>query len=546
MAAPTEAERRFANAIRQNLTRVPDAKIVRPARQASPQDHVSFRTYLVAFARRIADGELEVVCHQVPPSSPPFRVALGIYHQGQLLGLGDATAADLCTALKNATRRSLAAAWPNRARVPTSRFAIELPGRNYSLIELDGRGVELNHGLVPVRELNRNVVQHSIERSKAYLLRVMDAQYHGAHKRYDAIRDAFEPRLHTIYTASTVFTLLKLHATAPDPDLLARARQAADFLLAQQSRNAQEPTHGGFFYSYDLQTRAAEPKLVVGTTSKTIFTLLELAEVLGAKSYLEAAVLAGHWLLSMQDANGNVQPVMRRASDGGWITKSKESLLYSGQVLSALSRLHHASGRREFRDGATRIAGILMDRVATQGCYLGDDYRKPNPISSSWVILALWDYLKISQSTTARTVVQRCAQSLLERQIRTPEDVYRRGRWQDSFSSSGVGWLAEVYSELYLYCLDEPMWDCHQLKEVVIEALRQLVQHTYTPENAFVVRNPERADGGLFWSVHERYVRTDSVCHAMNAYLNMLDYLGEGTLVHIPEPPLARALSLAP
>lgn len=547
-AAPTTAEHRFASSIRENLPRVPDAVIrqTRPAGRATSRAHTSFRTSLVTFARQIAAGEPEVVCQLAPPSPPPFRVTLGIYHQGELLGLGDATEPDLCVAVKNATRRSVAAAWPDRARLSSSRFAIELPGRNYSLVELGGRGVELSHGLVPVRELSRDIVLRSLERSKAYLLRVIDPQHHGVHKRYDAVRDAFEPRLHTIYTASTVFTLLKLHEAGPDPDLLVRARQAAGFLLGQQSRDSNQPTYGGFFYSYDLQTRAPEPKLVVGTASKTIFTLLQLSRVLGDDSYLDAAVLAGQWLLSMQTESGHMQSVMRRAPDGRWMTEGKESLLYSGQVLSALSRLYHASGRTDLFEAATRLAGILMDRVARLGCYLGDDYRGPNPISSSWVILGLWDYLKISQSNAARAVVQRCARDLLERQIRTADDLFQRGRWHDSLSSSGVGWLAEVYSELYLYCLDDPMWDCNQLKEAVIEALRQLVQHTYTPESAFVVRNPDRADGGLFWSVGDRSVRTDSVCHAMNAYLNMRDHLAEGSLLSIPEPPLARALSLTP
>lgn len=75
-------------------------------------------------------------------------------------------------------------------------------------------------------------------------------------------------------------------------------------------------------------------------------------------------------------------------------------------------------------------------------------------------------------------------------------------------------------SELYLYCKAQGMGGCERFK------------------------NPERAMGGVFWNVAERYVRTDTVCHAMNAYINMIDHLGDGALVKVPERPLSERLAL--
>jgi hypothetical protein len=70
------------------------------------------------------------------------------------------------------------------------------------------------------------------------------------------------------------------------------------------------------------------------------------------------------------------------------------------------------------------------------------------------------------------------------------------------------------------------------------------MQYTYSPENSFVVEDPEMARGGVFWNARDRYVRTDSVCHAMNAYVFMVDHLPDGVLVELPEPPLAERLGL--
>lgn len=172
------------------------------------------------------------------------------------------------------------------------------------------------------------------------------------------------------------------------------------------------------------------------------------------------------------------------------------------------------------------------------------NYRKPNPISSSWAIMSLLDFVKASDALEVEELVFRCARELLGRQFQDAGDVYRHGRWRGSLSSSGNGWLAEVMSEIYLHCEETGKSGCARYEEAIVKVLRLLMQYTYAPENAFVVKNPERAIGGVFWNVRDRYVRTDSVCHAMNAYGYMIDHLDDGVLVEVPEPPLAERLRL--
>ena len=77
----------------------------------------------------------------------------------------------------------------------------------------------------------------------------------------------------------------------------------------------------------------------------------------------------------------------------------------------------------------------------------------------------------------------------------------------------------------------------------VVAAARLLTQYAYSDKNAFGVKRPAAALGGVFWSVADPYVRTDSVCHATNAYLNILPHLGEGTLLELPERSLADRLA---
>lgn len=515
------------------------------AAEGAGLDNAGFRDRVVAFVRDVAAGGPDDTCELPVVAARPLDVAVSMYHGGALAGLGTAAGDDLCVALEDAARGALAAFGPDRSRVEQARFVVDLTEHDYALVEHEGRGVELVHGLVPVRVLDRAMLRRRIDEGKAYLLRVIDPELGGVHKYYDAPTDSFDDRLHTIYTASTIYTLLAVYAHDRDESLRQPIERAAGFLLAMQRLAPGQPGHGAFHYSMDLARLEREPRFVVGTTSKSIFTLIELHALTGEPAYLDAARLAADWLLTMQGADGRVSSELQLDLHGAWSVIGRESMLYTGQVLSALSRLYEATGDQRYLDAAARTAGRLIAKVEGEGCYLGDDYRDPNPISSSWVILSLFDFARAGDDPESRRVVSDCADELLEQQIDDPDDVYRHGRWHASLSSSGNGWLAEVLSELYLDCPDGDPDGCARYHGAVVRLFRLLMQYTYSPENSFVVRDPEMARGGVFWNTLERYVRTDSVCHAMNAYVFMVDHLADGVLVELPEPPLAERLGLA-
>jgi len=507
-------------------------------------DNAAFRDRAAAFVREVSAGGRSVACTLPLTAAQPLNVTVSMYHGGAVVGRGSSADTELCVALRGATRGALAASDLDRSQVAQARFVVELTDHQYALVEHEGGGVELASDLVPVRVLDRAMLRRRIDEGKAYLLRVMDPELGGVHKYYHAPTDTFEDRLHTIYTASTIYTLLAVRAHDPDEGLRQPIDRAAGFLRSMQRVAPDQPGHGAFHYSLDLGRQEREPRFVVGTAAKSIFTLIALHADTGDHAHLDAARLAADWLLTMQGADGRVSSELHLDPGGTWTVTTKESLLYTGQVLSALSRLYEVTADERYLDAAARTAGRLTARVEGEGCYLGDDYRPPNPISSSWLILSLFDYARASGDPTIRETVSDCADELLELQIDDPDDVYRHGRWQASLSSSGNGWLAEVLSELYLDCPGSDPDGCARLHDPIVRLFRLLMQYTYSPENSFVVKDPEMARGGVFWNTHDRFVRTDSVCHAMNAYVFMLDHLADGVLVELPEPPLAERLGL--
>ena len=67
-------------------------------------------------------------------------------------------------------------------------------------------------------------------------------------------------------------------------------------------------------------------------------------------------------------------------------------------------------------------------------------------------------------------------------------------------------------------------------------------EHLFRRKYLFL-KEPQKAIGGIFWNYENRYVRTDSLCHALNAYAGMMDDWEDGTLLSLSEQPIGVTLS---
>ncbi|MFA7682285.1 MAG: glycoside hydrolase family 76 protein [Candidatus Peribacteraceae bacterium] len=361
-----------------------------------------------------------------------------------------------------------------------------------------------------------------VRQGTQYLLGMIDEEYNGVHKYYYPEEDRLEPTLHTIYTASTAFTLMQAAQCLNDETLMDQALASAEFLLSMQDMTEnRKKISGAFNYSFSLETQNSDQNFAVGTASKTIFTLLELGRETEDPQYLAAAQQAGDWLLTMQKDDGDMKPYIREDENGKLLSGKRVSLLYNGQVLSALSRLYTATQKAMYRDAARGIAQFLMAKVEKEGCYVGDDYRDPNPISSSWVIQSFLDYALASGNDSYQKTAYRCADELLTRQIES-SNVLRNGRWDEAYSTSGNGWIAEVMVNVARICRAQERNDCDQYQEAAQRAMHWVMQYAYTPEKASAMPNPDRTEGGIAWSGNQSFVRTDTVCHGLNAAIGLL------------------------
>ena len=400
--------------------------------------------------------------------------------------------------------------------------------------------IEVVDGILMIRELDKEMIAERIEQGKEFLYRMEHDDLHGFYKQYNAEKDSFEERLHTVYSASIIYTFLYVYDYNKDEKILAYLDDWGSFLLSMQETDKNSSRYGAFSYSYFLDTQEKpclpadrEQRYVVGTSALSIFTLLRLHEITGNEKYLSSAKIAGDWLVSMQREDGVVKPYVRYNGEE-WVYGTKLSLLYNGQSLSALSKLYAETKDKKYYNSAKKIADLFAKKYEQAGRkYVVGEYRTINPISNTWLVMSLMDFHKASGENYYKEIVFELSSQIISNQFKNLDDLFNYGRIDGAYSTSGNGWISEVMTDTYSFCLEEKRNDCEKYKTTVLNIIRWIMARTYSEENVSLTKNPQRSLGGVFWNKSEKYVRTDSVCHGLNGYTRLMKYLDEGTLLSI-------------
>ena len=180
---------------------------------------------------------------------------------------------------------------------------------------------------------------------------------------------------------------------------------------------------------------------------------------------------------------------------------------------------------------------------------LGDDFRRPNSISTSWLSMAFLDYAKINPEPRFSDAIFSAAQTLVNLQFKDPTNALDYGRYSDTFATSGNGWINEVFVQVYQRCLEKRRSDCGGYAQSMSRGTRWLIQNIYSPENSYHIPNPARAQGGSIRDSKEETVRTDAVCHGGNSLVGVLGLPGVSLSLKLPNTnrapvPLTRRLLL--
>ena len=459
-----------------------------------------------------------------PVSDGSWQLYAKVYVDGKVIAVASALGASIDELAQHAGVQIAQQCSAEQLAKARLWLHVSAPRVNATMIEFQNRALPLVGDVTVVPELKPEQLQTTIAAQKDYLLRHLDRKHFGFYKVYSARLDRPQVKLRTTYTASALWTLLQLNQLNPDPEIEKVIQPITNFLLSMQVRSG--PNKGAFHYSFDPITNEKRQRFVVGTVSKTIFTLLELYRLEKNPRHLAAAKAAGKWLLAHVKDDGSVtSEVLKRGSTQKWESVPKHSVLYSSETLSALSRLYTYTKQPRWRKAATRIASRLITQAKQQGMVLSDDYRPPNTISTSWLAMALLDYTapenKLAIDPNTEEVVFAAAQQVRYRQIDFPKNHLDYGRYFDTWATSGNGWMNEVLIEVYRRCQLRARSDCGQYLSAIEHSTRWLIQNTYSEANSYHLPNPKRALGGSIRNSKVEAVRTDAVCHAANSLIGL-------------------------
>ena len=398
---------------------------------------------------------------------------------------------------------------------------------------LKPKPIEVVDGVLILKKLTKETIADKIKKGRDFLYKMEHPDLHGFYKKYEAETDHLESRLHTVYSASIIYTFLYIYDYDKDEKILARLDDWGEFLLSMQETNKKSQRYGAFSYSYFLNSKEKEQRYVSGTSALSIFTLLRLYEITGKERYLESAKMAGNWLISMQREDGVINPYVKYNGEK-WIYGEKLSLLYNGQCLSALSKLYQAAKEEKYYNSARKIADLFAKKYEEAGRnYVVGEYRAKNPISNTWLVMSLMDFYKAAGGDYYKDIVFELSSQIISNQFKDLEDLMNYGRIDGAYSTSGNGWISEVMTDTYSFCLNQGRADCEKYKITALNIMRWIIARTYAEENSSSLPNPERAEGGAFWNREFKYIRTDSVCHALNGYTRIMKYLNEGVVLSV-------------
>lgn len=488
----------------------------------------NIRNDVLIFARSIVQSHFSGAAVSPPKAitiDGNWTVSVTPYLHGEAIGTGSGKSHMLRQAVENAVQDLMSApghTHPSQKELRDSRFMISFSqseSQSYALIEYKGKAEELINDVVVIRHLDHDLIYSKIMDAKEYLLRAMDKNTHGFHKLYTATSGTFDKSVITTYSSSSLYSLLKLNDLERDERIVKLIPLIADFILSMQLHEGSNK--GAFHYSLSLETNEKDNRFVVGTVSKTIFTLLELYRRTEDKRYLDSAVLAAEWLLTMRNPDGTVISQVK-IENGQPVFDRRYSNLYTGEVLSAFSRMYAVTSDKRYYDAAEILADNFLKKAENDAYFLRDDYRtSTDSVPTSWGVMSLLDFYKISGKKIYQKVSLKCLNEILKRQHTNPNDLQNYGRIGTGQYTSGIGWINEVTSEVYLSCRKENGKECLTYKEPMLKMMRWLIQNTYSEANTYFLKEPKKAIGGLIRSSTREEVRTDAVCHGVNGYINL-------------------------
>lgn len=179
-------------------------------------------------------------------------------------------------------------------------------------------------------------------------------------------------------------------------------RKAISYLLRAQ-RNGSDDGMGSYHLVHGWGASYPE------TTGYALPTLIAAAELLHWNEAREAAVKAGSWLLSIQHADGGWQ--------GGRVGEGRPSIVFNtAQVIRGMLAVHAITGEERYREAAMRAGQWIVSVQDADGAWRGANFMGTARVYDTYVDAPLLQLSAQTEDTALRTSVLRNLEWVLAQQ----------------------------------------------------------------------------------------------------------------------------------
>lgn len=342
----------------------------------------------------------------------------------------------------------------------------------------------------------------ALELAKDYLIQSVRPDGKFTYE-YDPATDLDSGHYNILRHAGTVYAMMELYDADRDPQLLAAAERAIEYLLEQIKPGRHQNT----------ACLVEDGWVKLGGNALAAVALAEYTRATGDRRHVPTIHDLGRWIILTQQGTGRFAGHKQRYPGGQ--PSDFVSAYYPGQAILALARIHALDPGGPWMAKAHRGAGWLI-RVRDAG-------QTPATIAHDhWLLYALAELHRDRQDRAYADHALLIARAILAANVAVPVD-HESAVGETDRALYGANQIATRIEGL---CAAHPVLEtagenaaAQEIRTAVARAARVLVEHQLTMGDAAQSPRPERVAGGFRASRMSDVIRIDTVQHSVSALL---------------------------
>jgi hypothetical protein len=342
-----------------------------------------------------------------------------------------------------------------------------------------------------------------------YLARMLSGDGRYAYT-YHPLEDRVDASYGWLRHAGTTYALLEAYGELHEPIWLTKAEQALG-LLERKLRG--DAASGG---SYIADTTDEEQQKT-GGAGLALLAFCQYTAVTGQTVHVETMRSLARFIAAQQAADGHFRANVDTARSVDKALK-KEPIYYQGEGALGLLRLYALERRPEYLETARRAVDWVVD---VRDANVSLEHQEHDHWHDHWMAYALRDLYEITRDRRYLDHAMRIAQAIgLKQHQRTTDS---GADWPGSFYL-GESTLAATRLEAYDAVEGVERLANQSDGSVMLRASEVgafLAGQQFDEDNAYFLKKPGRAIGGVRESPSVMDVRIDYVQHAISAWLHL-------------------------